>query len=171
MKLLLAIAPEGFRDEELDTPKRVFEESGIDVDIASTKPGRCTGMLGAVVETDLTFDDVDPDDYAGIVVVGGVGSQKHLWESKRLIALVRTFFEQRKVVAAICLAPVVLARAGILQGRQATVYPSPAAIREMRSAGADLQDLPVIADRQVVTANGPGAAAQFAGTIITILEC
>lgn len=171
MKLLLVIAPEGFRDEELDTPKRVFEESGIDVDIASTKPGTCTGMLGATVEADLMVDTVDPNDYAGIVVVGGVGSQEYLWGSKRLVALVRTFFEQGKVVAAICLAPVVLARAGILSERQATVYPSPAAVREMNVAGANLQNIPVVADREIVTANGPGAAAQFAETIITKLEC
>jgi len=171
MKLLLAIAPERFRDEELETPRRIFEEAGIDVDIASTVAGTCTGMLGCTAEAAMTFDDVDPDEYAGIVVVGGSGSQDHLWGSKRLIAVVRAFFEQGKVVAAICLAPVVLARAGILAGRQATVYPSPAAVQEMKKAGANLLEIPVVADMQVVTANGPGAAAQFADTIITKLEC
>ncbi|MDD3932766.1 DJ-1/PfpI/YhbO family deglycase/protease [Methanoculleus sp. UBA303] len=171
MRLLLAIAPERFRDEELETPRRVFEEAGIDVDIASTTTGRCTGMLGATTEAAMTFDDVDPDDYAGIVVVGGAGSQDHLWGSERLSALVRAFFEQGKVVAAICLAPVVLARAGILAGRQATVYRSPAAVAEMKKGGANLLDIPVVADMQIVTANGPTAAAQFADTIITKLEC
>jgi protease I len=171
MRLLLAIAPERFRDEELDTPKRAFEEAGISVDIASTTTGRCTGMLGATAEAVMTFDGVDPDDYAGVVVVGGAGSQDHLWGDKRLSALVRAFFEQGKVVAAICLAPVVLARAGILAGRQATVYRSPAAIREMEKGGANLLEIPVVADMQIVTANGPGAAAQFADTIITKLEC
>ncbi len=171
MKLLLAIAPERFRDEELEVPKRTFEEAGIGVDIASTAAGTCTGMLGGTAEAAITFDDVDPDDYAGIVVVGGAGSQDHLWECERLVALVRAFFEQGKVVAAICLAPVVLARAGILAGRQATVYPSPAAVKEMKKVGANLQDIPVVADLQVVTANGPAAAARFADTIITKLEC
>ncbi|WP_243670793.1 DJ-1/PfpI family protein [Methanoculleus chikugoensis] len=70
-----------------------------------------------------------------------------------------------------CLAPVVLARAGILAGRQATVYPSPAAVAEMKKAGANFLEIPVVADMQVVTANGPAAAAQFADTIITKLEC
>lgn len=171
MKLLLVIAPEQFRDEELDIPKKAFEEAGIDVDIASTAAGTCTGMLGAVAEAGMTFDEVDPDDYAGIVVVGGAGSQDYLWGSKKLQALVRAFFEEGKVVAAICLAPVVLARAGILSGRQATVYPSPAAVAEMKKAGANLLEIPVVADMQVVTANGPTAAAQFADTIITKLEC
>ena len=171
MKLLLAIAPERFRDEELVIPKRAFEEAGIGVDIASTVAGTCTGMLGARVEAAMTFDEVDPGDYAGIVVVGGAGSQDHLWGSKRLQALVRAFFERGGVVAAICVAPVVLARAGILAGRQATVYPSPAAVAEMKKANAILHEIPVVADMQIVTANGPGAAAQFAETIITKLEC
>mgnify|MGYP000607754315 FL=1 len=171
MRLLLAIAPEQFRDEELGTPKRAFEEAGIDVDIASTIVGTCTGMLGATAEAVMTFDDVDPDAYAGIVIVGGAGSQDYLWGNGRLQALVRSFFEQGKVVAAICLAPVVLARAGILAGRQTTVYQSPAAIAEMKKAGANLLPIPVVADMQIVTANGPAAAAGFADTIITKLEC
>jgi len=171
MKLLLAIAPERFRDEELEIPKRAFEEAGIGVDVASTAAGMCTGMLGARTKAAMTFDEVDPDDYAGIVVVGGAGSQDHLWGSKRLQALVRTFFEEGRIVAAICLAPVVLARAGILAGRQATVYPSPAAVAEMKKAKAILHEIPVVADMQIVTANGPAAAAQFADTIITKLEC
>ncbi|HOI14082.1 MAG TPA: DJ-1/PfpI/YhbO family deglycase/protease [Methanoculleus sp.] len=171
MKLLLAVAPERFRDEELEVPRRTFEEAGIGVDIASTIAGTCTGMLGGTAEAAMAFDDADPDDYAGIVIVGGSGSEEHLWGSEKLIEIVRSFFEQGKVVAAICLAPVVLARAGIIAGRQATVYPSPAAVAEMKKAGANLLEIPVVADMQVVTANGPGAAAQFADTIITKLEC
>ena len=171
MRLLLAIAPERFRDEELEIPKRTFEEAGISVDLASTVAGTCTGMLGGTAEASMTLEDVNSDDYAGIVIVGGSGSQEHLWGSERLRDLVRSFFEQGKVVAAICLAPVVLARAGVLAGRHATVYPSPAAVAEMKKAGANLLEIPVVAEMQVVTANGPEAAAQFADTIITKLEC
>ncbi|MDV2480452.1 DJ-1/PfpI/YhbO family deglycase/protease [Methanoculleus sp. Wushi-C6] len=171
MRLLLAIAPERFRDEELEVPKRAFEEAGIGVEIVSTTAGTCTGMLGGTAEAAMTFDDVDPGEYAGIVVVGGSGSEEHLWGCERLVALVREFFKQGKVVAAICLAPVVLARAGILAGRQATVYSSPAAMEEMKKAGANILPIPVVADLQVVTANGPAAAAGFAETIITKLEC
>ncbi|NLA30557.1 MAG: hypothetical protein GX880_01880, partial [Methanomicrobiales archaeon] len=107
MNLLFAIAPERFRDEELDIPKRMFEEAGIGIDIASTAPGTCTGMLGAALEASLAFGDVNPDNYAGIVIVGGTGSEDHLWGSEELQRLTRLFFEQGKVIAAICLAPVV----------------------------------------------------------------
>ena len=171
MDLLFAIAPERFRDEELDIPKRVFEEAGIGIDVASTAPGSCTGMLGAALEADLMFGDVNPADYAGIVIVGGIGSKDSLWGSEELQRLTRLFFEQGKVVAAICLAPVVLARAGILSGRQATVYPSPAAVQELERGGANFVEIPVVADKQIVTANGPEAASGFAETILTKIEC
>ncbi len=82
MKLLLAIAPERFRDEELEIPRRTFEEAGgIGVDIASTVAGTCTGGMlgGGAAEATMTFEDANPDDYAGIVIVGGSGSEEHLW--------------------------------------------------------------------------------------------
>ncbi len=171
MKLLLVVAPEQYRDEELEEPARVFEESGVDYDIASTASGTCTGMLGGTAEASLTIDCVEPDAYAAIVVVGGAGAPEHLWNSDRLISLVQEFSVQRKVVAAICLSPVVLARAGLLVGRQATVYLSAESVREMEKGGAHLLDMPVVADLQYVTANGPAAAAEFADVILSKLEC
>lgn len=171
MKLLLVVAPERYRDEELEEPVRVFEESGVDYDIASTASGTCTGMLGGTAEATLTIDCVDPDAYAGIVVVGGIGSPEYLWDNDRLISLVQEFSAQGKVVAAICLSPVVLARAGLLAGRRATVYRSVESVREMEKGGVNLLDIPVAADMQYVTANGPAAAAEFADVILSKLAC
>ena len=74
-----------------------------------------------------------------------------------------------KVVAAICLAPVVLARAGILKGKKVTCFYSPASSREMKAGGAVLVDKAVVSDGRIVTANGPEAAAEFADTFIRIL--
>jgi protease I len=73
------------------------------------------------------------------------------------------------VVAAICLAPVVLARAGILKGKKATYFNSPVSFREMRAGGAVLVDKAVVTDDRIVTANGPAAAAEFAEAFIRVL--
>ncbi|MDN7025583.1 hypothetical protein FGU65_11890 [Methanoculleus sp. FWC-SCC1] len=170
MKLLLVIAPEHYRDEELDEPARAFREAGVDYDIASTASGTCTGMLGGTAEAALALDCVDPGAYAAIVVVGGAGAPGHLWKNDHLISRVREFAAQGKVVAAICLSPVVLARAGLLKGRQATVYRTDVSVREMERGGAHLLDMPVVADMQYVTANGPAAAAAFADVILSKLE-
>jgi protease I len=83
--------------------------------------------------------------------------------------MVKYFHGSAKVVAAICLAPVVLARAGILKGKKATYFNSPVSFREMRAGGAVLVDKAVVTDSRIVTANGPAAAAEFADAFIRTL--
>lgn len=170
MKLVCAIAPDKFRDEEVLIPLRLFADAGIETVIASTHAGTCEGMLGAQVEASMAFTSINPDDYDGIVIAGGIGSQDHLWGNSDLIGLVRAFASSEKVVAAICLAPVVLARAGVLSGKKATVFHSPGAIREMKHGGATEVDDNVVTDGRIVTANGPSASETFAKAVIELLS-
>ena len=170
MKLLVAIAPERYRDEELDEPITVFQRAGIGFDIASTKTGTCTGMLGGTARASLTFDRVDPSLYSGIVIVGGAGSPAHLWVDKNLIHLTVVFYAQKKIVAAICLSPVVLARAGLLKGKKATFFRAPESLSEMKAGGAIIIDTPVVKDPPVITADGPAAATAFGEEIVARLN-
>ncbi len=169
MKILIVIAPEKFRDEELAEPVAALKTAGIGYDIASTRRGSCTGMLGAKA-TAISLDEVDPKAYDGLIIVGGSGAQIHLWDDEMLQPIVRFFHDKMKPVGAICLAPVVLARAGILKGKKATYFESPVSFREMRAGGAVLVDQPVVADTRIVTANGPAAAKAFADTVIKMLN-
>jgi len=169
MKILIAVAPEKFRDEELAEPVAALQKAGIEYDIASTRRGPCTGMLGAKTTATLSFDDIDPKRYEGLVIVGGAGSQTHLWDDELLIPIVNIFHQKGKVVAAICLAPVVLARAGILKGKKATYFENPASFREMRIGGAVVVNKPVVTEGRVITANGPTASKAFADEIVHAL--
>ena len=169
MKILIAVAPEKFRDEELAEPIAAFQKAGIEFDIASTRRGSCTGMMGAKTTATLSFDDVDPKQYEGLVIVGGAGSQTHLWGDEMLIPIVNIFHQRGKVLAAICLAPVVLARAGILKGKKATYYENPASFKEMRIGKAVIVDTPVVREGRVITANGPSASKAFADEIVHAL--
>jgi protease I len=81
----------------------------------------------------------------------------------------RVFHDKMKPVGASCLAPVVLARAGILKGIKATYYESPTSFREMKAGGAVLVDQAVVAEKRIVTANGPAAAKAFADAFIKML--
>ncbi|MDK2973873.1 MAG: protease [Methanofollis sp.] len=170
MKLLCAIAPDKFRDEELLIPLDVFADAGIETAVASTRAGTCEGMLGAQVEASAPFAAVLPDDYDGIVIAGGIGSQDYLWDDGDLINLVRAFADAGKVVAAICLSPVVLARAGVLSGKKATVFPSPGSVRELKRGEAISVDDDVVTDGRVVTANGPSASEAFAKAVVELLS-
>lgn len=169
MKLVLAIAPDKFRDEEFEVPQQVFSEAGIETVVASTRVGTCQGMIGAMADATSAFADLDPEEYDGIVVVGGIGSQDFLWTDADLKKLVRACAQDGKVIAAICLSPVVLARAGVLDGKNATVFKSPASVKEMKQGGARLTDEAVVTDGKIVTANGPAAARAFAEAVLSVL--
>lgn len=170
MKLVLAIAPDRFRDEELFVPQKACARAGVETVIASTETGTCEGMLGGAAEATATFAEIAPAAYDGIVIVGGIGSQDFLWGNNDLIRLVQAFAREGKVVAAICLSPVVLARAGVLKGKKATVFTSPASVSEIRQGGATLTDKAVVVDGQVVTANGPFASEAFAVAVLSLLS-
>jgi protease I len=169
-KVLMVIAPKDFRDEELFEPMAVFESNGLKVDVVSTTKGECVGMLGNKITVEKTIYDVSPDDYVAIVIVGGIGSKEYLWNNTRLIELVKEFYNQNKVVSAICLSPVVLARAGILKNKKATVYPAPEAIEELKKAGAIYEDRGVVVDGNVVTAKSPDYARLFGLEVLKAIE-
>jgi protease I len=113
-KVLMIIAPKNFRDEEFLEPKNVLEKAGIEVKVASTIKGTAKGMLGANVDVETTVDEVNPAEYDAVVVVGGSGSQTYLWDNKRVQEIVKKAESLGKIVSAICISPVVLARAAPL---------------------------------------------------------
>lgn len=166
MKVLIAIAPEKFRDEELNEPVAALQKAGIPFDIASTRKGSCTGMLGAKTTATTSFEEVNPEEYDGLVIIGGSGSQAHLWNDEVLVHLVKMLHRSGKLIAAICLAPVVLARAGVLKGRKATWFESTTSDFEMKKGGAVPTRVPVVTDGRIVTANGPLAAKEFGEALV-----
>jgi len=170
MKVLIVIAPEKFRDEEFDIPAAALAKAEIGYDVASTIRGTCSGMLGAKAEAALSLREADPQNYDGILIVGGGGAQSYLWDNTVLRGMVTAFHASAKVVAAICLAPVILARAGILMGRKATVFKTPISLKEMKAGGAVPSDKAVVKDGRIITADGPAAAAEFAEIFIHTLK-
>ena len=118
----------------------------------------------------LDFARAAVEEYDGIVVIGGAGSPEFLWGHSGLRALVTGFAASGKVVAALCLSPVVLARAGVLAGKRATVFRTPDSVAEMRKGGGDLRADPVVVDGRIITANGPTAAQRFGEEILSALK-
>ncbi|ENN96522.1 Pfpi family intracellular protease [Methanocaldococcus villosus KIN24-T80] len=168
-KILMVIAPKDFRDEELFIPMEVFKEHGYGVDVVSTQKGTCVGMLGGKIEVDKTIYEINPNDYIAIVIPGGIGSKEYLWNNEKLLELVREFYRENKTVAAICLSPVVLARAGVLKDKKATVFPTKEAIEELKKYGAEYVDEGVVIDGKIVTGKSPEYAKDFALAIIKTL--
>ena len=167
--IVIVIAPERFRDEELDAPRRVFERAGHRVTVVSTRVGPATGMLGGREPVETSIAQLRPEDCDALILAGGAGAPAHLWDSEPLKALVVAVHAAGRPVGAICLSPPVLARAGILAGKRATCYPTERALLELRRGGATCMDDPVVCDGTIVTANGPEAAAAFGDALAQLL--
>jgi protease I len=161
--ILMVIAHANFRDEELAKPKAVFEKAGATVRIASSQMSTAKGMLGATATPDLLLKDAKASDYDAIVFVGGGGASEY-WNDAKAHALAKEMYGQGKVVSAICIAPVTLANAGLLQGKKATVWKSEAG--KLRDKGANYTGEPVTVDGRIVTADGPTSAAEFGNAVV-----
>ena len=164
-KILMIVASDKFRDEELNQPKEVFHREKASVTIASTSLGEAKGMFGARVAVSKLIRDVDYNDYDAVVIVGGMGSPEYLWEDENLKELVINSNNAGKVVAAICLSGVVLARAGILKEVEATVYRTTESMSEYSKYGVKYVTKDVVKSGKIITADGPAAARNFGNTI------
>jgi protease I len=170
VRVLMVIAPERFRDEELAEPKRILQQQGATVVVASTKQGPARGMLGMTVVPECTIDQSASRDYHAIVVVGGTGAQEFLWNNASLHNLLKQFNGEKKIVSSICLGGAVLARAGVIAGRQATVLATPESIQAMRDGNAIYKPEHIVQDSNAITADGPDVSANFAETLVSALE-
>ncbi len=114
----------------------------------------------------MLLSELHIDACDALVFIGGNGARDY-WSHPRVHNVVRSMHEHGRLLAAICIAPVIFARAGILKGRQASCHPS--ARRDLESAGAQYMLAPVHVDDTLVTASGPTAAREFAEAIVTSL--
>jgi len=166
-KAVMIIAQDSFRDEELLEPKEILERNGIEVKVASTTLDYAKGMLGAKVKPDILVSDVNARDFDAIIFIGGQGASQY-WDDPVAQRLAQDGISANRIVAAICIAPVTLAKAGILKGKRATVWSSEAS--QLKAAGAKYTGRNVEKDGNIITASGPTAAMEFAEALLSSLE-
>jgi len=157
-RVLFVIAPRNFRDEELFETKAVLESHHHRCTIASETPGICEGARGRSVSATKAISAVDTRDYDAVVFVGGPGATV-LFDDPAARHVARAMYDEGKTVAAICIAPTVLARAGLLRGKRATSFPSEE--NELVNGGAQFCERGVVVDGTIVTASGPSEAHAF----------
>ncbi|MFC1765701.1 DJ-1/PfpI family protein [Planctomycetota bacterium] len=167
--ILMIIGTSDFRDEELLEPKSIFEAEEAKVTIASTTLMEVTGMLGAKVKPDILVKDVDVNDYDAIVFVGGLGAQQY-FHDKLAHKIVNDANKQEKLICAICIAPNVLANAGILEGKRATCWPNQDNPDNLIEQGANYTGKDVERDGRIITGSGPYSATDFGKTILKALS-
>jgi protease I len=166
-KILMVIAPRDFRDAEYNEPRKVFEEKEIDVKVTSIKICEAIGTEGTIVPIDFKISDLSIDDFDAVVFVGGPGMVKII-DNKELHELAINFFRVGKLVAAICVAPAILAKAGILKGMRATSWPGVREDLEKNEANYIKED--IVVDENIITASGPLVAKNFGEEIVNNLH-
>lgn len=169
-KILLVIAQEQFRDEECFVPKQIFETAGAKVTVAAESANLAKGALGGTIKPDISISEAEIDDYDAIVISGGGGARKYLWDNRRLRDLVKEADSKKKVVSAICISPVVLARAGVLKGNESTVFNSPDTVDELKKHGAVYQDRDVVVSGRIITGRDPKSAQAFGKAVLKALK-
>jgi protease I len=165
--VLMVIAHEGFRDEEFQEPYNILTKAKAKVTIASSSLEEATGMLGKRVKPNILLTQANASDYDAIIFVGGVGASEY-FNNPKALELAKKAYESGKVIAAICIAPSILANAGILEGKKATSYPSEKSNLEAKGAVYTGKDVEV--DGRIITAKGPHAARDFGKKIAEILS-
>ncbi len=166
-KILMIIASQDFRDEELFKPRDLFLERGMEVVLASSSLKTARGMLGGTAQPDILIREVKVEEFDAIIFVGGMGSSEY-WEDPIAREIVKKAVSLDKLICAICIAPVTLANAGILEGKKATVFSSE--INRLKNKGAIYTGKNVEIDGHIITANGPQAATEFGKAIIQSLS-
>ena len=167
MKKVLIITGPFFEDIEVQYPYYRLKEEGYEVIIAAPERGRVEGKHGYVINADLAFDEVSPDEYDALVVPGGRAPERvRLYDSAK--SIVKHFFEQNKPVATICHGPQVLISAGVVKGRKGTSY---VGVRDdLIVAGVEYLDEPVVVDGNWVSSRHPGDLDVWMREFIKVVE-
>ena len=162
-RVLIPLA-QGCEELEAVTLIDLLRRAEIEVVTAGLEAGPVTAAHGVVLVPDTTLDAVMEEPFDMIVLPGGLPGADHLDADGRIHALIQRIAGEGGIAAAICAAPKVLARAGVLEGRQATSYPG--FLDKMDLPGVEVVERPVVGDGRVVTSRGPGTAMDFALELI-----
>lgn len=161
-KIYLFLA-DGFETVEALAPVDVMRRAGLHVVTVSIMERReVVSAQGVSVQADTLLCDCHFDDADALVLPGGSQGTENLSSCMPLRAVIARMNDAGRLVAAICAAPMVLGRMGILDGRKATCYPG----CEHELTGAEYTAASVQADGNLITACGPGASFDFGFAIV-----
>lgn len=155
--VLLIIPAHNFNQEEYLIITSSLEKAGIKVFIASDSNFLCVGSGGLKVKNDIQFYNIHESNFAGLILVGGSGMRSY-WNNKAIHSTAQKFAKSKKTIGAICSAPIILAKAGLLS-TNATCHSDDR--KELEKEGVEYKDLPVVTQKNIVTAQNPGASSEF----------
>ncbi len=169
-KIALVIAHKNYQPVEYGIPKKMLEEAGYAVVTVSDKPGTAVAEDGTTTKVDLALSHFDPLTCDGIVFVGGPGALE-LLDNDASYRVIQKAVMAEKLIAGICSASRILAKAGALAAKTATGWDGDKALKEIFDKHAVIYDdeSGVVTDGRIVTAEGPSHAREFAREIMAVI--
>jgi protease I len=165
---LMIVAPQNFRDEECFETKEELEKAGVKVVVASLTKGEKTGKAGGKILAEKSIGEVKVDDYDAVLFIGGSGAEMY-FKNPIALDIARQAYKKGKLTAAICIAPIIFAAAGILSGKKVTAFDCPESRAALSKAGAIFTGKNVEIDGKIVTGNGPKASREFGRKIAELI--
>lgn len=163
MKLFIPLA-EGFEDIEALTVVDILRRAGITIDTVGVPGSAITSKSGVRVMVDRRLADLRAEDYDGIILPGGEKAVEILSKTISLLDAIKKLDARGKLIAAICAAPSVLAKTGILENKKATIYPG------LEKQLPRPREDKIVVDKNVITSQGPGTAVEFALKLVETLK-
>ena len=161
-KILVVIAP-GFEEIETITIVDILRRAGGKVTLGATIKGILKGSRGIKIEPDELLDNILENDFDLICLPGGQPGTDNLKNDERIEKILKRMQQEDKYIAAICAAPIVLQKAGILKDKTITCHPSIKSKFE-----SYIQDR-VVVDDKIITSQSPGTAMEFSLKLVEIL--
>lgn len=165
-RICVFLAP-GYEEIEALTPVDFFRRAGYDVDLVSTiEDIAVESAHNVILQADTFLEDIRPEDYVLAVIPGGLPGAPNLAANEGVLDFLRAVHGAGDYVAAICAGPLVLEKAGLLQGRRYTCYPG---YETNLADTTGYEMLPFLQDENIITGMGPGASAYFALKLLEVV--
>lgn len=167
-KKILSFLEELVNEKEFIYPFYRVQEAGYEVDVAANEIKGVTGESGmALADINVTYDEVNVDDYEGLLIPGGMSPDK-MRKHEAALEIVRKFNEAGKPIGMICHGPWVGVSAGIFDGKRVT---STGTLRvDLTNAGAEWVDEETVVDGNLVTARKPEDLPAYTVAFIDLLN-
>lgn len=165
MKKVVVFLATGFEEIEALAVVDILRRADVEVDICSLNGEYVTGSHNITIKSDVLIENVEIDKYQCIVLPGGLPGSTNLRDDERIIEFIKDFDNKGKLIAAICAAPIVLEKAGIIRDRKVTSYPG--SLENAKKV--NYKEEVVVASENLITSRGPATVLEFAYNILNAM--
>lgn len=163
----IIIAQKDFRDDELRDIKAILDSRKIVTSVIAKTRNKAVGKFGMEVKPDLAIAEIEEPKFDALIFIGGTGCRQYI-DDEIVLKLINDFKNSKKVLSGSCLAPSILASAGVLISKRVTAFPTEE--ENLKNKGAEYTGMQIEVDGNIVTSKDPSDAEKFASAIAYLLE-